>query len=373
MTPEYEMVDKYYEAEAEQAANYAEYLEKEQSVSTVSRRGTIHYGFGAEYLPKWGIKEALREIYQNFIDYGDYEEEHTIVDNAVNVKLTNGWAPDNLEYLRIGNTGKSNSNSIGHHGEGLKMAFLILLRNGYNSMIFTNKYAVYPEWYNDIEIGSCFCFNYEVHDVHESPYTLVFDCPADEWLAFKDNLVKESDIIYKHYEYGELLSKPAGNIYSGGLFVANLDGIGRSYNIKPAYMPLDRDRCVPKAFDVEYYSSRILEASEVLSVKDLSYSDTRYINRLPAKMYEDVKPRKVGNNIEFTIKDETGKDQIINNSNLKEHLKGHSLFQKAISRIKKMVAKHLGVYDLLIAFRDKHIHGTEALQDFNVILSKIEK
>jgi hypothetical protein len=364
-----QLVDEYYEAEAVQAANYAEFMEKDSERYT----GTIHYGFGKEYLPKWGIREALREIYQNFIDYGDYTEEYSIVSDMVCVKLTNGWTPTSLEYLRIGNTGKENGNAIGHHGEGLKMAFLILMRSGFTSMIFTNRYAVYPEWYHDAEIGDCFCFNYEVHDFHESPYTLEFECLAADWLAFKDNLIAPEDIIYTHHEYGELLSKEPGNIYSGGLFVANLKGISRSYNIKPHYMPLDRDRCVPQAFNVEYYSAKILEASEVLNVKDLGYSDTRYISKLPARMYDDVKPRKVGNNIEFTIKDEAGKDQIISNSNLKDHLKSHSLFQKAIARIKKMMAKHLGVYDLLVAFRDKHIHGADALSDFNVILSKIEK
>ena len=33
----------------------------------------IKYGIGFDYLPKWGIKEALREIYQNFNDYGAFE------------------------------------------------------------------------------------------------------------------------------------------------------------------------------------------------------------------------------------------------------------------------------------------------------------
>lgn len=335
--------------------------------------GTIHYGFGKEYLPKWGVKEALREIYQNFIDYGDYDEESTITDDMAYVKLTNGWKPETLEYLRIGNTGKENKNAIGHHGEGLKMAFLILLRSGFTSMIFTNRYAVYPEWYHDNEIGDCFCFNYEVHDFYESPYTLEFECKAQDWKEFKDNLIEPFDIIYSHYQYGELLSKPKGNIYSGGLFVTNLKGISRSYNIKPAFMPLDRDRCVPQAFDVEYYSSKILEASEVLNVKDLSYSDTRYITKLPERMYSDIKAHKVGNDIQFTLKDEQGKQQIIANDGLKEHLKGHSLFQKAIARLKKLLAKQIGIYDLLIEFQNKHVHSTEAKLDFKVILDRIDK
>ena len=49
-----ETIDLIYEAEAAHASDYAEYLEQSQKL----RKGTIHYGFGAEYLPKWGIKEA---------------------------------------------------------------------------------------------------------------------------------------------------------------------------------------------------------------------------------------------------------------------------------------------------------------------------
>lgn len=336
-------------------------------------QGTIHYGFGAEYLPKWGIKEALREIYQNFIDYGDYEEEVTTVNDRVTVKLVNGWVPENLEYLRIGNSNKDNPNAIGHHGEGLKMAFLILLRGKFNSMIFTNKYAVYPEWYSDTEIGDCFCFNYEIHDFSEAPYTLEFECLLDDFMTFKNNLIKQEDIIYTHWDYGDLVNKLAGNIYSGGLFVANLKGISRAYNIQPRYLPLDRDRCVPQSFDVEYRTSKILEASEVLTVKDLGYSDTRYISSLPTKMYGTVKPRKVGNNIEFTIKDEAGKDQIITNSSLKEHLTSHNLFQKAIAKLKKFLVKQLGLYDMLVQFKEKHVRGTEMQQDFDIILERVNK
>lgn len=340
---------------------------------TTTTNGTIHYGFGGEYLPKWDVKEALREIYQNFIDYGDYEEYAIMSNGTATVKLTNGWAPSSLEYLRIGNSQKDNPNAIGHHGEGLKMAFLILLRQGFNSMIFTNKYAVYPAWYSDNEIGDCFCFNYEIHDMYESPYTLDFECSEVDYLAFKENLIKPEDIIYSHWDYGDLVNKPIGNIYSGGLFVANLTGIGRSYNIKPQYLPLDRDRCVPQSFDVNYRTSRILEASEVMTVKDLSYDDTTYITKLPDYMYGRVKPRKVGNAIAFTIKDESGKDQVISNSNIKEHLQSHNLFQKAIQRLKKMLVKQLGIYEILVNFRDKHVRGTEALQDFNIILDRINK
>ncbi len=335
--------------------------------------GTIHYGFGAEYLPTWGINEALREIYQNFLDYGDYEEERTESEGFVSVTLTNGWEPANLEYLRIGNTRKDNPNSIGHHGEGLKMAFLILLREGLASSIMTSKYSVIPEWYKDSEIGDCFSFAYETHENYQSPYTLSFTCPTEAYRSFHDNLIKPTDIIHVNRYWGDLLNKPVGNIYSGGLFVTHLEGFNNSYNIRPEKLPLDRDRCVPRAFDVEYAAGMILQDSNKMKAKDLSYSDSRYIDRVPEHIVKNIKPRRVGNDIAFTMKDEDGKDQVINNSHLKPFLQSHNIFQKAIMGIKKFLAKQLGVYDMLVEFKGKHYLSPEALQDFELILEKVNK
>lgn len=337
--------------------------------------GIIHYGFGSEYLPKWGIKEALREIYQNFLDYGDYEEEVVIADNLATIKLTNAWAPANLEYLRIGNSKKDNPNAIGHHGEGLKMAFLILLREGFESMIFTNRYAVYPGWYGDKEIGNCFCFNYEIHDMYEAQYTLEFSCPADQFKEFKNNLLTDIDIVYSDSYFGDIVDRDPGNLYSGRLFVAQLEGLSRAYNIHPRHLPLDRDRCAPRSFDVEYATSKILEASKKLTVKDISgkHSDTRYIDKVPENILPAIKARRVGNDIQFTVKDETGKDTIIQHAGMQEHLKSHSMFAKAIAGIKRYLAKQLGVYDLLIAFKEKHNLSAEAKQDLDVILERINK
>jgi len=344
-----------------------------EQATEIKTTGTIHYGFGAEYLPKWGIQQALREIYQNFIDYGDYEESFSVTDDKVSVKLINGWLPDSLEYLRIGNTRKDNPNSVGHHGEGLKMAFLILLRSGFNSMIFTNRYAVYPEWYKDSEIGDCFCFNYEIHDFTEAPYTLEFECLAQDFYNFKDNLIKEEDVIFRHYEYGDIVNKPAGTIYTGGLFVKKFKNLSRAYNIKPRHLPLDRDRCMPGSFDVNWATSKILEASKQMELKDLSHSDTAYLEDLPEHVIERFKPVKIGNSINFTYKDDEGKTQVLANDGLKAKLQQHNFFQSAINKLKKFLAKQLGLYDLLKQFRDKHVHTAEALQDFNIILDRIEK
>lgn len=337
--------------------------------------GTIHYGFGKEYLPNWGIKEALREIYQNFLDFGEYEEETVLQDaggKVIGVKLTNTWEPESLEYLRIGRSEKSNPNAVGKHGEGLKMAFLILLREGFNSNIFTNKYSIWPTWYHDAEIGDCFCFEYEKHDMYDAPYSLTFQCGTEDFKNFKANLITEMDVIYSHYQ-GDIVDKEKGNIYSGGLWVAKVDNMSRSYNIKPEFLPLDRDRSVPRAFDVSYHASKINDAYGKWNARDTAYSDTAYIETIPEEIKETFKPRHVGNNIEFTYKDENNVDQVVRNSAIVEALKRDSFFDTAIKSLKRFLAKQLGLYDMLIEFQKKHVHSTEARQDFDLILEKVNK
>src|SRR5690606_1382877 len=97
----------------------------------------IHYGFGLDYLKDWGIEQALREIYQSFLDYAAFREKvkpHARKSNIVEVTISNDWKPENLTFLRIGKSVKQEG-AIGKHGEGIKMAFMILYRNGYKSQI----------------------------------------------------------------------------------------------------------------------------------------------------------------------------------------------------------------------------------------------
>lgn len=342
--------------------------------------GIIHYGFGRDYLPNWEIQQALREIYQNFLDYGDYEEEvqTNIYDNSnlISVTLTNGWNPIDLNYLRVGNSNKGNNpNAIGKHGEGLKMAFLILEREKLQSSIMTSKYEIYPSFYNDSEIGECFCFKYHRHDLEEFslPYRVSFEIQEDDFYTFKNNLIKPEDIIYTNDYYGDIVDKEKGNIYSGGLFVANIGKLSQAYNIKPEHLSLDRDRSMPSTFDVNWAAGRILEGYEKWNATDTSYSDTQFINKIPDKIVKDFEPKIVGNSLQFIIKDEEGNDKVVPSGNVKDALTKHSFFQEKIKQLKLYIMGKLGLYELLLEFKQKHVKTVEAIQDFEIILERVEK
>jgi len=330
---------------------------------------------GREYLSNWGIQQAMREIYQNFLDYGDYTEdvdnsdEHTVI-----VSVSNDWAPESLDFLRIGNSKKHNPDAIGKHGEGVKMAFLILERLGMKSQIVTHKYVIEPAFNKDPEIGDCFCLNYttitEPADVPR--FTVVFECPAADYAMFKDNVIVGGDILFSH-EYGDIVDKDAGSIYSGGLFVTRVKNMSKAYNIKPRYLPLDRDRCAPGTFDLNYHASKINESHGEITVEDLTHSDTMYTSAVSDKVKSQITPKMVGNSVEFVIRGKNGtEDKIIKNDYLKESFKKDSFFEKIIKKIRLHVAKKLGLYDLLLEFKDNHVHTTDAKADFELILARVE-
>lgn len=332
----------------------------------------IHYGFGKDYLKNWSINEALREIYQNFLDYGNFNEIVKKKGNNVIVSVFNDWSPESLDFLRIGNSNKDGINTIGKHGEGLKMAFLILSRDGLDSKIFTNKYIVYPSYYIDNEIGECFCLKYVEHKIPNKKFTIQFECNKEIYNNFRNNIITENDIIFKHNFYGDIVNKNKGNIYSGGLYVSNVNNLKYAYNIKPEYLPLDRDRSVPRTFDVNWNCSKILEAYGKFNAEDTTHSDTEYITKVPDDIKKDFKPILVNGNIEFEIKTNSGETKLVNNDNIKNTLKNDNFFSKAIKKLKMFLVKQLGLYEMLLEFRDKHIHSIDALNDFEIILEKLE-
>ena len=272
-------------------------------------KGQIDYGFGREYLSNWSIKEALREVLQNYIDYGDYNvttSEHG--DNSkVFVTITNNYNPEKLEFLRIGNSDKgSNQDAIGHHGEGLKMAFLIFLREGLTFRMSTPLVVIKADWKQDSMVGETMVIYYDTHMNTNDfiSFETWFECPKDVYDDFINNIVIEEDIIYKCH-IGSIVNKPKGNIYSGNLFVCHVKNLSKSYNIKPQFLPLDRDRSVPRDWDVEYYTSQInelynihLDREEVkidlVSNEELEGKDYKYANNLSNKVVDQFTYRSIG-------------------------------------------------------------------------------
>jgi hypothetical protein len=347
--------------------------------------GKINYGFGKEYLPNWGLKEALREVLQNYIDYKDYSIEtfEHEDDSMLYVRIVNNYKPDKLEFLRIGNSDKHNNvDAIGHHGEGLKMAFLIFLREELKFEIVTPYLIISANWHEDDMIGTTMCIHYcDNFDNREAiGFDTCFECPRDVYKEFIDNIITERDIIC-NCRFGSVVNKPKGNLYSGNLFVCNIKELSRSYDIKPQYLSLDRDRSVPSDWDVTYYTSQInslYNSSETkVTTEELESKDYRYVSKISDNIVNQFTIRKINNNNVYINKVD---NKHLQNRNITDLLDKHSKFVKAKKVSNKQQLKYKieasnkkSLKTLLNNFKKSYCHTRELKEDITIIINRYNK
>lgn len=233
------------------------------------------------YVPDWGIVEAFRELYQNAIDnettnpenkasfsFVQESTENAEGEKTGTVRITNRTSVLTKESLLLGSTTKANDeNTIGKHGEGYKIAFMVLLRNG-------KKIKVYNSSAKEI---------WEVRLVKSRKYngqlvTTVFVQKDAVWKKkTDDNLTIEvsgitpeeyAEVVDKNLhlheykpvavgEYGEILldESEAGRVYVEGLYVCESKGFKYGYNLKASRINLDRDRKLVDSFHLEWETS----------------------------------------------------------------------------------------------------------------------
>ena len=341
---------------------------------------TIHYGIGKDYLKSWTIEDALREIYQNFIDYGDYEVNVKEIEdsNEVTVTITSDYTPESNEFLRIGYSHKPKENSIGKHGEGLKMAMFIFTREGLPFEIRTSNNLYNPVFVDNGGLGECLAVNVYDTDYNASNFTVSFDCNIDDFNRFNDNLLKEEDVIYSSNYHGSIVNKPAGNIYSGGMFVTNIDGVSGAYDIKPEHLSLDRDRRVPRDIDIAYHSSRLNQEYDKWTFKEQRYKDVDHINVIPDRLIKGIKVIKSGVNAIFTYNVSNEPQVVITNNNLIEAIKRNPIIAKQLIKVKKKarIKPHINcktVVGALTKFSKSHGLSVEAQSDIKDIIARTKK
>lgn len=332
--------------------------------------GVISFGIGSDYLPNWTVKEALREIFQNYIDYGHYEIE--IVKSGKNsvVTITNNYTPTGLEFLRIGNSNKTSA-SIGKWGEGLKMAFLVMLREKLNISIITDKWLIKPVWINDRQIGKVLAIDYIPHKLKtQTKFITKFVVNTEIFTEYYDSIIKQEDIIYSHSYHGNIVNRPAGHIYCGGLFVCSVQNMTKAYDLKPEVLPLDRDRVLPRTWDVNYHCSKLNEAHDKWSTRDLSYTDTSYISFIPKRYDQSFRPHIVGDKIEVQVKHEDGEVDIVKNESIINAVKETSFFKKKVAQLTKYFNRHRTNREILLDYAttlQKYLPGEEYNQLIELI------
>lgn len=245
-------------------------------------------GMSINYCPTWGVVESVREFFQNA-----HDEE---VVNPKN-KMYFGYDKDS-KTLRIGNKNgrlttntlllgqsskRDSSETIGQHGEGYKVATVVLLRNGktvkvYNRAdkeVWTAKTVKSRRYQADVVV-----FDIEKVSIFKSvpDHDLIFEISGideDEYNAIVDSnlflqdLREGEDYITSNPGYplttrmckvltGE---KHAGKLFVGGLYVTTSKYAKYGYDFAPGLVKLDRDRGFIDGIELQFLTAKVISAT----------------------------------------------------------------------------------------------------------------
>ncbi len=361
-----------------------------------------------EYVPDWGLVEAFRELFQNALDNEimnpenkmgwkyDASKQEVVISNKTS-KLETG------SLLLGSGTKHDRTDTIGKHGEGYKIAFMVLLRN--NKTILVENYGLNEIWevklvksrkYKGKLVPTVFVNKEPIWKKKpSSDLTIIVGGISEEEYAelVKKNLHLQNDVESITTEgYGSVLlnEKESGNIYVDGLFIAHKDGFKYGYNFPPNVISLDRDRKLVDSFDVKWHASSLWSklsdtsdearkiatelvmdrANDTAYISSMSYSNAKLVNSVADKFYTDngKSAVPVTSNIEYEAVEKEGLGKpVIVTSELAEVLRSNNIEEE--SRAIKIVS----VQEQLRTFIDKIADrlSDDELNEINELIDKV--
>jgi hypothetical protein len=246
------------------------------------------------YVASWTLTDAIREIFQNALDA---EVEHSSQKMSFNyneesnvLEVTTQNASLEPDTLLLGVSSKAdNSNTIGKFAEGYKLAALVITRLGKELTIYNNKRKELwcPKLVDSKKYTRPILVFY-VSKVQTKDTSLVFKVSGitpTEWQdVIKHNLHCQGAIenVISTEKGKILLDKEfKGRIFVNGLWVCDFPEYDFGYDIKPAYLSLDRDRRLVSDFDLQWLASQMWCASNDVRLIDLAEKnslDVRYLS-----------------------------------------------------------------------------------------------
>ena len=245
-------------------------------------------GMSINYCPTWGVVESVREFFQNAHDeeivnpenkmyFGYNKDSKTLCIGNKNGRLT-------TNTLLLGQSSKRDSSeTIGQHGEGYKVATVVLLRNGktvkvYNRAdkeVWTAKTVKSRRYQADVVV-----FDIEKVSIFKSvpDHDLIFEISGideDEYNAIVDSnlflqdLREGEDYITSNPGYPlttrmcKVLTdeKHAGKLFVGGLYVTTSKYAKYGYDFAPGLVKLDRDRGFIDGIDLQFLTAKVISAT----------------------------------------------------------------------------------------------------------------
>lgn len=258
-----------------------------------------------KYAQHWGYWEAIRELLQNAKDQCTLNPESQLIFHYCGETLYIGNTRSRIpvETLILGNGDKSdNRELIGQHGEGFKLALLVLAR-------YLTPVVVYN---GDVEWSVAFEHNelFQTHllTITETPASQTFDGVLyviggitqeiydDVVSKFLPNVSCEDEILFEDFQKGK--------VYVAGLFVCEIPALEYGYSFSPGTISLDRDRGLVPTFEVTSVAAKLWSKTTDLAKLYAGLSkgslDTQYVRDLPEETSQYVRDRFVSANPHVT-------------------------------------------------------------------------
>lgn len=264
----------------------------------------------ADYVPEWGVTEAIMEFFQNSIDeetrdasnkmFFDYDAENRTV------RIGNKHSELDIKTLLFGVTTKSGDKEmIGNHGEGYKIATVVLLRLG-KTVVFQN-YCRREIWrprlvnskrYGGIQVPTFFVDNAAVWE-KVPEHSLIIEIGGiepEEYEKIRDSnlYLQQPGPERKDTSYGGILAGEEfkGKVFVAGLYICSEPALEIGIDFKPKIVRLERDRSMVNSFDIKWYAARMVEETkdaETIKKSLNSYSGT-FIEpyRVPPDLRDEV-------------------------------------------------------------------------------------
>ena len=238
-----------------------------------------------KYAPNWQVFDGIRELVQNCKDGDTCGHTMQVTYNKSRsqptLQLINQGTQLEKSSLLLGGTDKRNNpNLIGFHGEGLKIAFLTLLKHGFDLWIRTG----YEKWIPRIEHSQTYGAELLKVEVTKSQ-TFEPDLKVEvrglvenDWFAIKERFLFSPFVQLGSNECIELgrskiltAEKYRGHLFVKGIWVCDLPGkYWFGYDLED--LKLDRDRKLVDPFNLKWNIRTVLEDAarqDKLSSEDL--------------------------------------------------------------------------------------------------------
>lgn len=253
-------------------------------------------GMSLGYVSNWSIPQAVREILQNC-----YDEETVNPDNKSFViydsesgilQIGNKFSSLSTSTLLLGNSSKrDDEKTIGQHGEGYKVATIVLLRNNIGLRIL--NYANKEVWTAKVVNSKRYNAQIGVFDVDtlgfftKKPHgDLIFELTGITPEIYADIVAHD---LHLESDLGEVVEgslgkclkddRFIGKVYVNGLYVCSKSSLKYGYDCVPSLIKLDRDRGLIDSFDLQYALGRLLVETRDLDFLNFikEYWDGAYI------------------------------------------------------------------------------------------------